>query len=157
MDKPARGRPATATANQKRNATRERQQARRRRITEGGGRSITLAVPGELLSALDAAAKRRGVSRAALLLSCVRAEIIGSEPPPEAAAAEPAPRIVGSEAASSNSAPRILGSGTTAMDSEPNPGNRAPGLQGPRYRGRALLLAAAVGAVLGSWLTLALN
>jgi len=129
MEKRSRGRPRTATPDQKREEAKKRQRERRRRVAEDGGRSITLTVPGDILETLDAETQRRGIPRSEVLLEAVRAQILGSE----SATAAPLPQI--------------HGSGTAVADSKPNPG----------YRGRALLLAAAVGAVLGSWLTLALN
>ena len=139
MEKRTRGRPRTAAPDQKREAARERQQERRRRLAEEGGRSITLAVPGAILAALDAEAKKRGIPRSDVLLEAVRTQIQGSEP----AAAVPVPQILGSETAAEPlqqvQPSQIHGSGTLP----------------PRYRGRTLLLAAAVGAVLGNLLTLA--
>lgn len=147
MEKRSRGRPRTTTSDQKREAARERQQERRRRLAEDGGRSITVAVPGDLLTTLDAEAKRRGISKSELLLEAARVQIHGSGPGPGAQA----PQIYGSGTSvgvdAAVSPPQIDGSGSVDADSKPNPG----------YRGRALLLAAAVGAVLGSWLTLLIS
>lgn len=91
--------------------------------------------------ALDDEAKRRGSSRSEALLEAVRTQIIRSGPAEESNAADPDSQIHGSGSASAGS-----NSGTAEIHgSQPRP---------PRYRGRALLLAAAVGAILGSCATL---
>lgn len=162
MEKRPRGRPRTTTPDQKREAARERQQERRRRLAENGGRSITLAVPGDLLAALDAEAKQRGISKSEVLLETVRVQIHGSETAAAGDGADPGPRILGSRTESAVSLPQIHGSGTPSAGSEPVPDSETTEIRGsqprpPRYRGRALLLAAAVGAILGSWATLLLS
>jgi len=173
MEKRSRGRPRTTTPDQKRQAARARQQARRQRLAKDGGRSITLAIPGDLLEALDVEAERWGLPRSDVIVEAARAQILGSEPDaavqaplireseldPEVDAVDSSPEIFGSEMPTKANAadpdPRILGSqiGSAVSPSEIPGSWPSP----PRYRGRALLLAAATGAVLGSWLTLALR
>jgi hypothetical protein len=133
MEKRARGRPRTVPPDQKREAVRKRQQERRQRLAEAGGRSITLAVPGDLLTALDGEAKQRGITRSELLIECARTQIDGSEPASEGGAADPGSRIPGSQPRTPEPEVQI---------------NRS----GPRVPHRWQLLAAlGLGAVLGSW------
>ena len=153
MEMRARGRPRTAAPDQKRKAARERQQERRRRLAEDGGRSISLAVPGDLLEALDVEAKQRGISRTALLIQCARTEIVGSGTPQRPGSADSGGQIQRSHTADSDPAAEINRSEPPPERLQQIQPTQIPG-SGPRYRGRALLLAAAVGAALGSWATL---
>jgi len=219
MEKRARGRPRTRSADQKRESARDRQQERRRRLAEDGGRSISLAVPGKLLEAIDEEASRRGISRSAWLIDCARAEVAGSEVSSPSGSLDQKVEIHGSESSSfdptasssrtehpahfgpvdprpvipesADSHPEVAGSevsspsgsldqeveihGSESSSFDPTASSSRtehhahsgsvdprPVIVGsepwpPRYRGRALLISAAVGAVFGSWLTLLLS